>query len=152
MGNSAKINLDINFICVIFALLNKKSNIMKNKKWFLTKVIYDILSQEMVEAVDLTAPYPMVMATFNENKRELVNISQVLLPKVTTPQIGEYLLGLTFTYADGERVTDYWESDSFDEAKIYEIARATYDTLSTPAYKTFEEYRKWEEEKYKNIF
>lgn len=123
---------------------------MKHRKWFLIKVIYDIISQEMVEYVDLKGGLAM-----NANigfKSITVKLKRVFLPIVTSPIIGEYGMLLDIENGDGEVEQHTYYSGDFDEQTLTDIARAVYDTLWIPAYKTWKEYLAWEEEKYKNIF
>lgn len=123
---------------------------MKHRKWFLIKVIYDIISQEMVEYVDLKGWLAM-----NANigfKSITVKLKRVFLPIVTSPIIGEYGMLLDIENGDGEVEQHTYYSGDFDEQTLTDIARAVYEATWTPAYKTWTEYLSWEEDKYKNIF
>lgn len=124
---------------------------MKHRKWFLTKFIYDTISQEMKEVVTLKEKFPTVIVRIGEHE-ETLSIVKVKLPVVTTPIIGQYDLSLTLRYDDGEEVDITYPADDFDEKTILRIAMSVYCALWTSAYKTFDEYMAWEEEKYRNIF
>ena len=123
---------------------------MKHRKWFLVKVVYDILSQEMVEFVDIKKKLSMTAQLgFKSTK---VSINRVFLPIVTTPTIGEYSLVLNITNDDGDCEQHTYYAEDFDEATLERIAQAVYEETWTPAYKTWEEYLVWEAKKYENIF
>ena len=124
---------------------------MKHRNWFLIKVIYDIISQEMVEYVDIKEGGLTMTANIGFNKSITVTLKRVFLPVVTTPIIGEYSMFLDIdNEGDIEQHTFY--AEDFDKETLLNIARAVYETTWTPAYKTWTEYLAWEEEKYKNIF
>lgn len=124
---------------------------MKNKKWFLVKVIYDILSREMVEYVDIKDGGFNMIASLGSHKIHAI-LRRVYLPRVTTPTIGDYTMLLNIENENWEIEQHEYVAEDFSEDTLLGIARAVYATTWTPAYKTFEEYLKWEEEKYKNIF
>lgn len=124
---------------------------MKHRNWFLIKVIYDIISQEIVEYVDIKDGGLAMTANIGFNKSITVTLKRVFLPVVTTPIIGEYSMLLDIdNEGDIEQHTFY--AEDFDEETLLNIARAVYETTWTPAYKTWTEYLAWEDEKYKNIF
>ena len=128
---------------------------MKHRKWFLVKVIYDIISQENYLAhknyVELVKE-KLTMAVQLGFKKLEVTLNKVFLPIVTTPTIGEYSLLLNTTNDDGDCEQHTYYAEDFDEATLERIAQAVYEETWTPAYKTWEEYLAWETEKYKNIF
>lgn len=124
---------------------------MKHRDWFLIKVIYDIISQEMVEYVDIKDG-GLSMAANIGFKSITVKLKRVFLPIVTSPIIGEYGMLLDIENGDGEVEQHTYYSGDFDEQTLTDIARAVYESTWTPAYKTWTEYLAWEEEKYKNIF
>ena len=124
---------------------------MKHRKWFLVKVIYDILSQEMVEFVDIKKRVLSMVAQLGYRTIEVV-VNRVFLPIVTTPTIGEYSLLLNITNDDGDYEQHTYDAEDFDEETLERIAQAVYEETWTPAYKTWEEYLAWEENQYKNIF
>lgn len=125
---------------------------MKHRNWFLIKVIYDIISQEMVEYVDIKDGGLSMNANIGFRKAIHVILKRVFLPVVTTPVIGEYSMLLNIQNEDGEIEQHTYYAEDFDEETLINIARAIYETTWTPAYKTWTEYLSWEEEKYKNIF
>ena len=123
---------------------------MKHRNWFLIKVIYDIISQEMVEYVDLPSGLSMT-ANIGFREKLTVTLKRVFLPVVTTPIIGEYSMTLDIdNEGDIEQHTYY--AEDFGKQTLTDIARAVYEATWKPAYKTWKEYLAWEEEKYKNIF
>lgn len=124
---------------------------MKHVNWFFVKVIYDILSQEMVEYVDIKNGGLSMTANIGFKKSITVTLKRVFLPVVTTPVIGEYSMTLEIdNEGDIEQHTYY--AEDFGEQTLTDIARAVYEATWTPAYKTWKEYLAWEMEKYKNIF
>lgn len=125
---------------------------MKRRNWFLIKVIYDIISQEIVEYVDIKDCGLAMNANIGFRKAIHVILKRVFLPVVTTPVIGEYSMLLDIENEDGEIEQHAYYAEDFDEKTLLNIARAVYEATWTPAYKTFDEYLAWEEEKYKNIF
>lgn len=135
------------YICSVI----KNKRIMKHRKWFLIKVIYDILSQEMVEFVDIKKRAFSMMVQLGY-RAFVVTLNRVFLPIVTTPTIGEYSLLLNITNDDGDNEQHEYFAEDFDEETLERIAQAVYEETWTPAYKTWEEYLAWETEKYKNIF
>ena len=124
---------------------------MKHVNWFLVKVIYDILSQEMVEFVDITDNKLSVTAQLGFKSIE-VSINRVFLPKVTSPSFGEYEIPINLTTSDGYMEQHTYRAEDFDEETLGRIAEAVYKELWTPAYKTWEEYLAWEKMAYENIF
>ena len=124
---------------------------MKHRDWFLIKVIYDIISQEMVEYVDIKDGGLAMTANIGF-KSITVKLKRVFLPIVTSPIIGEYCMLLDIENGDGEVEQHTYYSGDFDEQTLTDIARAVYEATWTPAYKTWKEYLAWEEDKYKNIF
>ena len=124
---------------------------MKHKNWFLIKVIYDILSQEMVEYVDIKNGGFNMAASLGNRKIHVI-LKRVYLPRVTTPMIGDYTMLLNIENEDWEIEQHEYVAEDFGEETLLNIARAVYETTWTPAYKTWEEYLAWEMEKYKNIF
>lgn len=124
---------------------------MKHRNWFLIKVIYDIISQEIVEYVDIKDGGLAMTANIGFNKSITVTLKRVFLPVVTTPIIGEYSMLLDIDN-EGNIEQHTFYAEDFDEETLLNIARAVYETTWTPAYKTWTEYLAWEEEKYKNIF
>lgn len=125
---------------------------MKHRKWFLIKVIYDIISQEMVEYVDIKGGGLAMQANVGFRAAFTTTLKRVFLPIVTTPIIGEYGMLLDIENEDGEVEQHTYYAEDFGEQTLLDIARAVYETMWTPAYKTWKEYLVWEEEKYKNIF
>ena len=115
------------------------------------KVIYDIISQEIVEYVDIKDGGLAMTANIGFNKSITVTLKRVFLPVVTTPIIGEYSMLLDIDN-EGNIEQHTFYAEDFDEETLLNIARAVYETTWTPAYKTWTEYLAWEEEKYKNIF
>ena len=124
---------------------------MKHRNWFLIKVIYDIISQEIVEYVDIKDGGLAMTANIGFNKSITVTLKRVFLPVVTTPIIGEYSMLLDIDN-EGNIEQHTFYAEDFDEETLLNIARAVYETTWTPADKTWTEYLAWEEEKYKNIF
>ena len=125
---------------------------MKHRNWLLIKVIYDIISQEMVEYVDIKDGGLSMTANIGFRKDIHVILKRVFLPIVTTPTIGEYSMLLNIQNEDGEIEQHTYYAEDFGKQTLTDIARAVYEATWTPAYKTWEEYLAWEEEKYKNIF
>lgn len=124
---------------------------MKHRNWFLVKVIYDILSQEMMEYVDIKNGGLSITANIGFKKPITVTLKRVFLPIVTTPVIGEYSMLLDIeNEGDIEQHTYY--AEDFGEQTLTDIVRSVYEATWTPAYKTFDEYLAWEKLKYKNIF
>lgn len=128
---------------------------MKHRKWFLVKVIYDIISQKndiaQKDYVDITKKaLPMIVHL--GYKQIECTLNRVFLPVVTTPTIGEYSLLLNITNDDGDNEQHTYYAEDFDEATLKSIAQAVYEETWTPAYKTWEEYFAWETEIYENIF
>ena len=124
---------------------------MKHANWFLVKVIYDILSQEMVEFVDIAKKKLSMTAQLGFKSTE-VSINKVFLPEVTTPSFGEYAIPINLTNSDGDVEQHTYRAEDFDEETLGRIAEAVYKELWTPVYKTWEEYLAWEKMVYKNIF
>lgn len=125
---------------------------MKHRNWFLIKVIYDIISQEIAEYVDIKDGGLSMNANIGFRKSINVILKRVFLPVVTTTVIGEYSMLLDIENEDGEVEQHTYYAEDFGEQTLLDIARAVYETMWTPAYKTWKEYLVWEEEKYKNIF
>lgn len=124
---------------------------MKHTKWFLIKVIYDIISQEMVNYVDIKDGGLAIKVNVGF-KSFVANLKRVSLPIVTTPAIGDYSIPLDIENEDGEVEQHTYYAEDFDEPALHDIAKAVYETTWTTAYKTWNEYLAWEEEKYKDIF
>ena len=124
---------------------------MKHRKWFLTKVIYDTISQEMKEVAILKDKFPTVTVRIGK-REETLSVVKVKLPVVTTPAIGQYDLSLTLRYNDGEEVDITYPADDFGEKDLLYITMSVYCSFWCSAYKTFDDWILWEEEKYRNIF
>ena len=107
---------------------------MKHRDWFLIKVIYDIISQEMVEYVDIKDGLAMT-ANIGFRAAITVKLKRVFLPIVTSPIIGEYGMLLDIENGDGEVEQHTYYSGDFDEQTLTDIARAVYEATWTPAYK-----------------